>query len=636
MNRIAFSLLGLLFFCLPTSAQGAGSKSRSVGHGGPSQVVRCGSWVHGPGNAVAVDAARRLAFVGAGGAVHVLSLQDPAHPVVVSEGILSDGLVEGLAYDGARQILFLAVGDAGIEVWDVREPEKARRLSRRALQYAGTQPPARDITVRGTVAYVAGDYAGMHVFDVSVPEQPVLTGVIVPQGRCLAVSWAGNALYTAQGNFLAAGFRLDANGNANFVGSIQGTFATDVVATPNLAYVVSSQGASGGSLTVVDFFSGVAPFIVGSIGTPTPPRAIDLQGTAAFVAVQQGEVRVIELSDPSAPVDVGSVRVTGDVTDLVSAEGLLVANGSPDFQVIDASNPAAPSVLATSSLPGPTYDAWVEGATAVLAQGAAGLRVVRLDAASGPSTLGVAQTPSFAIGVAVEGSLAFVADTFGGLRVFDLRRLPSPIEIASDPAFDYARNVEVSAGHAFVADLMFGLRIDDVSNPLAPVRVADIPTGGRAFDVAVTGGTAFVSGGPPGADGLFVLDVSTPSAASTVGFFQSPGYAVGVAVQGHYAYLADFTKGLRVIDVSDPAAPTEVGSWSDPSHTIAAVAVSGNRAYLASGADGGVTLDITDPKAPTFLRFDPTPEGALNVTRTRSATFLSGANAGLRVFGRCR
>ncbi|NIV33635.1 MAG: hypothetical protein GWN58_30570, partial [Anaerolineae bacterium] len=48
------------------------------------------------------------------------------------------------------------------------------------------------------------------------------------------------------------------------------------------------------------------------------------------------------------------------------------------------------------------------------------------------------------------------------------------------------------------------------------------------------------------------------------GFYDTPGGAVGVAVAGEYAYLAEGMEGLRIIDISDPAAPTEAGYYETP------------------------------------------------------------------------
>ncbi len=63
--------------------------------------------------------------------------------------------------------------------------------------------------------------------------------------------------------------------------------------------------------------------------------------------------------------------------------------------------------------------------------------------------------------------------------------------------------------------------------------------------------------------GLRVVDVSNPAQPREVGFYDTPGWAEGVAVSGAYAYVAD-GDGLRVVDVSNPAQPREVGFYDTP------------------------------------------------------------------------
>ena len=63
-----------------------------------------------------------------------------------------------------------------------------------------------------------------------------------------------------------------------------------------------------------------------------------------------------------------------------------------------------------------------------------------------------------------------------------------------------------------------------------------------------------------------MINVANPAAPAEVGFYDTPGYAYGVAVAGSYAYVADGDAGLRVINVANPAAPVEVGFYDTPGY----------------------------------------------------------------------
>ena len=48
------------------------------------------------------------------------------------------------------------------------------------------------------------------------------------------------------------------------------------------------------------------------------------------------------------------------------------------------------------------------------------------------------------------------------------------------------------------------------------------------------------------------------------GNYDTSGAAVGVAVSGNYAFVADKNDGLDIIDISDPSSPTLTGTYDPP------------------------------------------------------------------------
>ncbi|MCK9566182.1 MAG: hypothetical protein M0Q43_09055, partial [Methanothrix sp.] len=91
---------------------------------------------------------------------------------------------------------------------------------------------------------------------------------------------------------------------------------------------------------------------------------------------------------------------------------------------------------------------------------------------------------------------------------------------------------------------------------LIKVGTYDMPDSVSAVGVAVSGGYAYVANTGLG---LQIIDVSNPSNPTLAGSCDTPGSAIGVAVSGSYAYVADYDKGLQIIDVSDPSNPTPAG-----------------------------------------------------------------------------
>jgi len=133
---------------------------------------------------------------------------------------------------------------------------------------------------------------------------------------------------------------------------------------------------------------------------------------------------------------------------------------------------------------------------------------------------------------------------------------------------------------------------------LDPVRVGSYDTSGSALGVALSGNYAYVA---DGAAGLQVIDVSNPASPQRVGGYNTSGFALGVAVSGNYAYLGDLNAGVQVIDVSHPANPRRVGGNSG--FDASDVLVAGPNVFVAARWSGLVILDLYRPS----LHLEPVP-----------------------------
>jgi hypothetical protein len=274
-----------------------------------------------------------------------------------------------------------------------------------------------------------------------------------------------------------------------------------------------------------------------------------------------------------------SVAVQGSYAYVISTDAEL-----PGLRIIDVSDPTAPSQVGFCDLPGGARDVAVEGSYAYVATWDSGLRIIDVSAPANPSETGSYDTPGYAVEVALAGNYAYVADGPSGLRIIDVSIPAAPSE---EGFYEVVTGrVAVMGSYAYVVD--GGLRIIDVSNPTAPSE-AGFYGDDYAEDVAVAGNYAYVASG---FDGLHIIDVSTPAEPTETGACSTyPGYAYNVVVAGSYAFVPyAFLEGgfaLGIIDVSDPSAPFEAGFYE--LDNAAHVAVAGNYIYVAAG-DGGLLI----------------------------------------------
>jgi hypothetical protein len=186
----------------------------------------------------------------------------------------------------------------------------------------------------------------------------------------------------------------------------------------------------------------------------------------------------------------------------VSGNYAYVADWDAGLRVIDVSNPSNPREVGYFVTPGLAWGVYVSGNYAYVADGGAGLRVIDVSNPSNPREVGYFDTPGLAYGVYVSGNYAYVADGLAGLRVIDVSNPSNPREVGYFDTPGYAFGVYVSGNYAYVADWDAGLRVIDVSNPSNPREVGYFDTPGLAYGVYVSGNYAYVADGEAG---LFIL-----------------------------------------------------------------------------------------------------------------------------------
>jgi hypothetical protein len=282
-----------------------------------------------------------------------------------------------------------------------------------------------------------------------------------------------------------------------------------------------------------------------------------------------------------------------------------VANGRHGLRVIDVSTPSSPIEVGFYDTPGQAYGVAVSGRFAYVGDHLTGLRVIDVSTPSNPIEVGFHDTPESASGVAVSGSYAYVADGYS-LRVIDVSTPSNPIEVGFVDTGHGATDVVVSGSYAFVAGGHWdsgALRVIDISTPEHPIEIGYFRIR-VVYGVDVSGRHAYVAA----ASGLWVIDVSTPANPRTAAFFDTTDHAREVAVSGVHAFVAKDNHpgeptGLLVIDVSDPSRPVEVGNYD--LEDAMSVTVDGRYLYVTEGGKG---LDVLDPTGcPGFVPEPPAP-----------------------------
>jgi hypothetical protein len=609
--------------------QAAGDLAPTEIGAGSNELTLLGAWPFGYAFYTDYDASRDLLFYGTGAAVRILDLSNPSDPVLVSDAVHCQGRVRAICYEPTRQLLYLAEEEKGMEIWDVSDPVNPVLLSTTQIVVWEYVAPVVDVEVAAGYAYIAASYGFFHTYDVHDPSNPTFVQgwqisnalEVVIHGSNVVVIGNDVALF----QMLGGGFLdpLSVNSSVNVRGG---------TVLGNYAYAVRN-----GNIVVLDLTIVFLP-VVGNYQDPDIYLSDVVQlGPYLYTSGSAG-IRVLEVSDPTAPTAVGTHERGASVLE-AKGNRLYATAGSAAFWM-DLTVPTDPVEVGEDEAPASScYDVAVQGPYAFAAESSKGLYVLDVSDPSSPVEVGRTAIPALALDVAVNGSYAYIAAQFAGLQIVDISDPADPTVIGAHPTPYYARGVAMSGSHAYIGDLSGGLIIFDVSDPTAPVQVGQLTfPGDGASGVTVDGGLAYCAAL---SNGLSIVDVSDPSAPMLIGQLGGLDYTVSVSLTGDLAVLADFGGGMRVVDVSTPSNPTLLSTFEPSASAVVwGIDAEGSLALASTAEHGIYLLDISNPSQPLLLddelsagdAFEPWMEGgrlhlADGVTGVAIYQYLDSASA---------
>jgi hypothetical protein len=243
----------------------------------------------------------------------------------------------GVAVHGAH--VYVADQYQGLQIVDVTAPEP------RLVGTLKTTNRAVRLMVRQHIAFVADVLGGLHLIDVSQPQRPTRIKHLPKLGQIVDVWVEDGFAYLAnrkgkQGRLLVVDVRQP--DEAQVVGAYRNGSLTDVVLDGSLAYTLDAFGG----LLVVDISQPQRPTLLGTQLISGVPQGLALYGDYAFVAAGEGGLHVIDVSQPHQPVTVAQLDLDGESVDVALWETYAyVAAGTAGIAVIDVSQPTAARLL---------------------------------------------------------------------------------------------------------------------------------------------------------------------------------------------------------------------------------------------------------------------------------------------------
>jgi hypothetical protein len=333
--------------------------------------------------------------------------------------------------------------------------------------------------------------------------------------------------------------------------------------------------------------------------TAVLPVDVFVEGALAYVADEEIGLRILDVTDPANPFEVGSASTPGAASSvLVSGSLALVTDARvfPDtnygLRIFDVSTPTSPLMIGNVDTVAEVRDVIINGSLAIIAAGSSGAILIDITIPSSPIIVGTADTAGEAYSVAVSGNHLYVADGgFNmphGVRVFNITNPALPVQVGNLDLVDDAWDIKIAGSHAYVANTYSGLRLVDVSDPMMPELIATLDTPDRALDIEISGSTAYIADFNTG---LLIADISNPALPVLVNTLDT-GVAQNLSLSGTDVYVADFFSGLEIVDASNLNSLVDIGGFVAPD-VFASIAVDNTNLYLGDANFGLRSIDAS-------------------------------------------
>jgi hypothetical protein len=314
-----------------------------------------------------------------------------------------------------------------------------------------------------------------------------------------------------------------------------GSPARDVVIKDHFAYVTTDIG-----LKVVDLTTPATPVVRGSLNLGGRGLGVKILGDLVYVASQTKDLQIVNVSNPDAPALVVTKSLPGSAWDVALKDdrakpgGRLiayVASFAGEVYVVDVTNPVSPQQIKVLG---------------ILAWGSAGGDATSLAKLNNHVTSGNGKVTGLAVS---RDDLVIVEWAYGRKYHYD-------VTDASNPIF---------AGTHY-APFTFRVAIGPAPE-IGPVAEID-PPAQVAYSLSAFGGTSGIYSVPLG-----ILGPSSSTRHATCAecdYFQSPPTDNGgltVSANGKYViYIAGKLGEVQVVDVTDPTNMKDVASLPIPHH----------------------------------------------------------------------
>ncbi|NOR16779.1 hypothetical protein GQ543_03595 [candidate division WOR-3 bacterium] len=256
-----------------------------------------------PGYAEDIDIANNLAYVANDqGGLQIVNISNPESTFIVGE-YMSEKSIVGVSVRDTFAYLAVSHSQGGVRIINVAQPEEPIFVGEDNWYYGyDVMAPQNDTMF----VYVAGGYWFV-VENVSDPQYPSFVRRWSTPGNVRCVYVVDSIAYLACEQMGLHIFNLAKPDSEALVGWIDTpSHARDVFVQNNLAYI--ADGRAG--LIIIDVSNPEYPELKGTYNTPDYANDVFVYNNLAYIADGEGGLQVINIIDPEDPVFYGEIEIS--------------------------------------------------------------------------------------------------------------------------------------------------------------------------------------------------------------------------------------------------------------------------------------------------------------------------------------
>jgi len=511
--------------------------------------------------------------------------------------------------------------------------------------------------------FVAHGSAGIHIVDISDPSEPVLKTKNLT-GFVFDLNYSNPYLYVACGSKGIKIFKVNDMYNLDLIGQKNITGDVNAIAIFE-KYIICSDYYEGIQILSTQDLSNVS--MISSLPINGTIHAIKIAGNYAFLAADTSGLIVVNISDPKNPVILSETRTPGKALDIdIQGNTVCIADYNCGLSVLNIAKLEQPNLIGNIDTPDIASGIIANGKIAYIADGDSGLQVIKFTDPENQvigsysldgNTTAIQLLDSTAYALSNKGLYLIdvsdpklllsqkkiqcnninsfvIKDQFIYIaqgNYFKILNKSSSFDSGSPDVLgqllenDVVKDIEIKDHIAYLACFGKGLKIIDISSPTKPTEIKSLETPGYAVGLALNQNHIFIAT----FEGVYIVDISTPDDPNPVATIHSSGVTLDLTIDRNYLFCANGSSGLYIHDIKNIEAPKKVSQL--PMNSAAKVVIYEKTAFVADREGGMHMVDIYDPHNPEIIGTIKTPGPAVDMAINDSLAFIADESTGILV-----